>query len=304
MPRYTHRQQMLSTAVVAKIAEQVHNEETPKLIKRNYLFGNYDTNTNHWRPFAAPPNVDLISWDNAKIFCMTDLRQVDNQTIPTQLVANNDLSMRDEAIQAGQDGANMVAPTVQLQTGRRTGNAIKVHALSCVLRLRATRINNSDYAEHVKFKYGFYQWTKITPTGYIDNNTVPDISTLIKWKPQGYSNQLDNLQSVAGTQGIPYATQNLQMIMDSEKTKKLAQGEATLRFSNFNNIVNLKTVRIYHELKEPIVIQYNPTSQTGREVQGPGKIYFAIQSDLPNLETADYEAKCYGITKLYYSNVE
>lgn len=299
MPKYTNRQQLISTRTIADIAKQVHHEEEPKLIKRSYLFGQYDSNTNLWRDFAVPN--DQITW-NGRIFCCTDMRQVDNQTVPTQIVGNNPDTMRDETIQAAQDGANMVAPKVQLQTGRRTSNAIKVHGLSVTLRLRATRTANNDYCEHIKFKYGFYTWRKITATGHIDNATVPNINTLIKWKPQGYSSNLDNLQSVPGYQGIPYATQNLDMLMNSEKSTRLIQGETTMRFSNFNGIVNMKTVNLYKEFKDPIVIQYDPTSQTGREVLNQ-KIYFGIQSDLPQLQATDFLPRCYGIVKVYYTNI-
>lgn len=70
MPRYTNRQQLLSTKTVARIAEQVHNEEIEKLIFRKYLFTIYDPYDNLFQ--GSQP----IDWEGA-IVNMADLRKSD-----------------------------------------------------------------------------------------------------------------------------------------------------------------------------------------------------------------------------------
>lgn len=303
MPKYTHRQQLISTKTIAEIARQVHDEETDKLIKRDYLFGDYDAEQNLWSAFV-PPNVvdDKVYW-SGRVVCMTNFRKVDNQTRTNIAVVNDVQTMRNETTQALEDGQNVVAPDVPLQTGRRTSNSILIHAVSAVIKLKAIRTNEDPefYSEHVKFKYGFYTFRKIDPNGFIDWATEPGIRSLIKWKPQGYSNSLDNLTSIIGYQGMPFATVNLEMLMNSEKTRKLVQDDFTLRFSNFNNIPNIKTVRIYKTFKDPIEINFDPKSQTGREVLNQ-KVFFAIQSDMPAALSEFYEPRAQVITKVYYTN--
>lgn len=299
-PKYTSRQQLISTRTIANIARQVHQEEIDKLIKRNFLFGEYNPSLNLWTNLAFPPQ---IGWAGA-VVCLSNFRQVDNQTVPNLAVLNDPSTMINETTQALQDGANVVAPIVPIQTGRRTGDIILVHGVSAVLRLRAVRNGDSNYMEHVKFKYGFYTWRKITAQGFIDNTIEPDCRALIKWKPQGYSSSLDNLQELINYQGIPYATENLNMQMNSEVSHSLCTGSTTLRYSNFNGIVNLKTVRLYKKFKTPIEIQFKPgDNQTGQKVLNK-KLYFAIQTDAPDDVDIEhlYQPFAQVITKLYYTN--
>lgn len=300
MPRYTNRQQLLSTQTVADIAKEVHHDETPKLINRQYLFADYDPRSNLWTRFT--PISEIVDWDTTnKQVCVSNIRHVDMATVPNIPVADNPETMRDEQKQAAADGPNVIMPIFPMN-GRRSSDTVAVYAVSALVRLRAVRINPNIYQDKVTFKFGFYSWTKIDASGHLDNLTNPDIQTLVKWQPQGYSSQLDDLQAGANYQGIPYATRNLDMLMNSEKVRVLAQKEETVNISSIEGSVNMRVVRIYKEFKDPIIIKYDPNDQEGFKHLNQ-KLYFAIRSDLPNLITADIEPLANVCTKLYYTDV-
>lgn len=300
MPRYTNRQQLLSTQTVADIAKEVHHDETPKLINRQYLFADYDPRTNLWTRFNA--GSEVVDWDTTdRLVCVSNIRHVDMATVPNQAVADNPETMRDEQAQALADGPNMIMPLFPMN-GRRSSDTVAVYAVSALVRLRAVRINPNIYQDKVTFKFGFYSWTKIDATGHLDNNTNPNIQTLVKWLPQGYSSQLDDLTAGANYQGIPYATRNLDMLMNSEKVKVLTQKEEIVNISSIEGSVNMRVVRLYKEFKDPIILKYDPNDQQGFKHLNQ-KLYFAIRSDIPNLITADIEPLANVCTKLYYTDV-
>lgn len=302
MPKYTYRQQLLSTKTVAKIAKQVHNDEVQKLIKRQYLFSAYNPNTNLWR--ELDPLSEIVPWASPdKMVCISILRQVDNATNTNLAVVDDPNTMRNEATQALSDGINVVAPEFPLQMGRRTSDTINVYAVSALVRLRVVRDQPSTYTDKVKFRFGFYTWTKIDSSGYLDNTNDPDITSLVKWLPFGYSSQLDNVEAGVNYQGIPYATKNLNMIMNSEKVRTLVEKEITLNISSIQGSVNATVVRLYKEFKNPIKIQYDSlNNQDGRKHLNQ-KIYFAIRSDVPQIITQEsIEPRCQVCTKMYYTN--
>lgn len=299
MPNYTHRQQLLSTQTVADIAKQVHHAETPKLIHRQYLYSSYDPNTNLWTELQ--PGSEIVDWESDKSVCVSEIRHTDMSTIPNVPVADNPETARNEQLQGAQDGVNVIMPSVPM-SGRRSSDTVAIYAVSALVRLRAVRINANIYQDKVKFKFGFYTWTKIDATGVLDNTNNPDIRTLVKWKPQGYSAILDDLTAVANYQGIPYASQNLEMLMNSEKVRVLAERQETVNISSIEGSVNMRTVRLYKEFKDPIIIKYDPASQSGATHLNT-KVYFSIRSELPNILTADIEPLCQVCTKVYYKDV-
>lgn len=302
MPKYTNRQQLISTQTIADIAKQVHHEETPKLIKRQYLFSEYDPSTNLWTEQVT--SSEIVSWDDsAKVVCLSNMRMVDQVTQVNQAVVDDPETMRNEAAQALEDGFNVLAPDKELQMGRRTNDAINVYAVSALVRLRTVRDQPGNYTDSVTFRFGFYTWRKITNTGLLDNTAIPDIKSLVKWKPFGYSAQLDNITAGANYQGIPYATENLAMIMNSEKVRVLAEKEVTLNISSIQGSVNEKVIRLYKEFKNPIPIQYEPSSQDG-SVHLNQKIFFAIRSNIPlSITESQIEPRAQVCTKLFYTNL-
>lgn len=306
MPRYTHRQQLISTKTIAKIAKQVHEDEEDKLIKRNYLFGVYNPRTNIWANLPAPP---FIYWENGRIVCLSDFRIMDNATVLNAPVPDDPDTMKDEAVQQAQDGPNVIAPITQLQSGKRLSDTIKIHAVSALVRLKVNYIQQElgnvlipAYTDSVQFRYGFYTYRKVDPNGVFNNAQVPNIFSLTKWKPFGYSAQLDNLTANINNAGIPYATRNLKMLLENEKITTLSKGKTNVRISGFNSFPNVKTVRIYHKLKKPIEIMYHPDNQSGSDVLNQ-KLYFAIQSDVSQTLGQSIFPEAQVCTKLHYTNV-
>lgn len=306
MPKYTHRQQLISTKTIAKIAKQVHEEEIDKLIKRNYLFGEYNPRTNLWTNLANPP---FCYWETGRIVCLSDFRIQDNETVPNVPVANNDDTMRNEMIQGGQDGPNVIAPDTQLQTGKRLSGTVRIHAVSALIRMKVNYIQQQigtvllpAYTDSVQFRYGFFTHRKLDPNGVFNNAVQPDILSLLKWRPFGYSSQLDNLTANVNDAGIPYATRNLQMLLENDKIVTLTKDKTNVRISGFNSFPNVVVKRIYHKLKKPIDIMFHPDNQSGSEVLNQ-KLYFACQTDISQqLNTAIFpEIQC--CTKLHYTNV-
>lgn len=220
-------------------------------------------------------------------------------------VVNNPDTMRNEATQALEDGTNVIAPVFTLN-GRRSSDMVNIHAVSAIVRLHVIRNPDLEddvtYTDRIKFKFGFYTWTKINANGFLDETDLPDIRTLIKWLPVGYSNQLDNLE--AGImQGLPYATRNLNMIMNSEKVRKLVEKDITVKVPRgAPNVPEYRQIRIYKEFKDPIQIQYDPLSQDGSDTVNL-KLFFAIRSDLPTSILTQIEPNAQICTKVYYSNV-
>lgn len=306
MPRYTNRQQLLSTKTVAEIAEQVHNAEQPKLIKRQFVFGSFDPLKNLWA--QLPDETDICPYEYSdlalfepRITCISTLRIVDNATVPNAGSTDNPVTMRDESIQAAEDGTNVIAPVYQLQGGKRLSDQVLVHALSAIVRLRVVRTAADIYTDKVTFKFGFYQWTKIDAVGYLDAGAVPDIKTICKWQPIGFSNQLDNLKVLGPIQGLPYATENLNMILNSEKVRTLVEKTVTLNVSSIQGSVNCRLINMYKEFKDAIKIMYSPRDQTG-QTHLNHKIFFACRSNLPGIQTANIEPRLMACTKMYYSN--
>lgn len=295
-----------STKTVAQIAKQIHEAEEPKLIHRLYLFGQYNAVTNLWEDLD--PIVSLIDWDtNARIVDVCQILKSDIATIPLAalLPANNPLTARNELEQATFDMTNMLTPQFTLN-GKRSSDRIKICALSALVRLQVERAHdsNSVYTDKVKFRFGFYKWTKITATGELDN-TLPNIKSLVKWQPFGYSAQLDNQITAAHApqgQGMPYATENLNMIMNSERCRTLVEKEVTLHVSSIKGAVNEKIVRIYKKI-DMEDLHYVPNNVTGEETLNY-KVFFAIRADTPNYITGDIGPRCFACVKNYYQNVQ
>lgn len=305
MPKYTYRQQMLSTRVVADIARQVNEEMIDKLIDRRYLFGKYNPNDNLWLDLNGEAS-DTIGWEG-HIEELSDIRKTDTVTVTNDAVVDDPDTARNETQQAEEDGFNVLVPTAPMH-GRRSSDQINVYALSALLRL-AVVPSLSDIPEsnkdelindQVRFKYGFYLWRKITSEGILDDE-LPDIKTLIKWKPFGYSAQLDNIVGDADDHGIPYATKNLEMLLNSEHVRCLAKGDCTIHVPNAGNAFNIRTKRIYHKLKTPISINYVPDNIEGDKTTN-FKLFFAIQTDVPTAHLDFLEPRAQACTKVYYTS--
>lgn len=270
-----------------------------KLIKRDYLFHQYNPVENSFVGFAP------ITWRGI-VQHLTDIRQVDIATIGNAAVADDpNTGNIDEEKQALADGTNVLMPQFTVN-GRRIGNSVLIYGLSALLRLNVIRAIASDattpfFKDMVKFKYGFYTWRKITATGYLDNNDTPRCTQLIQWKPFGYSHQLDNLLAGANNNGQILATQNLNMLLNSEKVRCLAKGECVIPISSLVGADNVRTKRIYKELSTPIEIMYEPLSQDGSHILNQ-KIYFAIQSDMDLQTAARLRPLAQVVTKLYYTS--
>lgn len=297
MPKYTNRQQLLSTRTVANIAEQVHNKELDKLISRKYLYTQYDPYDNLF--IGSQP----IDWEG-NIVRMYNIRKTDNATVANTVVVNDPDTMRNETTQAAEDGANIIAP-IYTMNGHRLGDIINVHAVSALVRIHVVRNESNEipvsYTDRVKLRFGFYLYRKVTANGILDSTNIPDIRSVVKWNPFGYSSKLDNLE--AGVQqGLPYATRNLAMLMNSEKTTKLIEKEVTVKVPlGPVNVPEYRQYRIYKEFKDPIEIQYSPLSQDGDDVLNH-QLFWAIRSDLPTAIKTQIYPNVQVCTKIYYSN--
>lgn len=306
MPRYnyTHRQQLISTQTIADIAKQVHEAETPKLIHRLYLFGRYDPDDNLWTALPAGGEPALVDWyDNSKIVDICRIMKMDIATRPRAGPADNPQTARNEAQQAGFDNPNLLSSQFT-DNGKRRGNAIKIYALSALVRLSVFTNIPQHYTDKVTFRMGFYKYTSITANGILDNADTPDIKTLVKWKPFGYSAQLDNLDAAAAAgqnQGMPFASENLEMLLTSAKVQKLAEREISINISSTDGITNVRTVRMFRDLDiDPL--QFAPDDINGIDTTN-FKIFFAIRSDLPNALTGFTLPECMACVKVHYTNV-
>lgn len=311
MPRnkYTWREQMLSTKTVANIARQVHEEETPKIIHRMYLFGKYDAVFNLWEQLGDA-DTSLIDWStNAKIVDVCAIKKLDvaTENIATSggNIPDNELTARNELQQSVLDNPNLLHFRAGLNNGR-ISDKIKIHGLSALVRLTISRIGDTEYTDKVTFRFGFYKCTKIGADGTLDNTYQPDIKSLVKWKPFGYSAQLDNIATAVGTyqsQGQPYATENLNMLLNSEKIQTLAEREVTMHLSSTNNVINQKVIRMYQKINIED-LQYNPTKIVGNQPNTLNyRIFFAIRADTPYEVTDVIQPRAVACVKVHYSNV-
>lgn len=308
MPKLTYRQQLLSTKTVASIARDVHKQETPKLIKRQYLYGAYNPRSNEWTHLPVggtiDPNSDIIDFDTIDSqVCLSEMRIQDISTQTNNFVADDPDTMRNETLQAAADGPNVLAPQFALN-GKRLTDQIEIHALSIFARLRVVRVAASIYTDKVTFKFGVYTWRKIDANGYLDDVTTPDVKSICKWLPIGYSAQLDNLNAGMNFLGIPYAVQNLNMILNNEKVKTLFEKEVTINVSSIVGSVNCKELSFYHELKNAVKIMYDPSAanQDGARHLNQ-KVIFAVRSNCPSTQMNIIQPRAMFCTKLYYTNI-
>lgn len=308
MPRrykYTHREQLLSTKTVAKIAKQVHEAETPKLILRNYLFCRYDPAENLFLPGATVLDNALVGW-SGRVVALTDyVFKQDVKAIATMVVLDDPDTAVDEALRNAGAGVNVVAPYIT-SDGYRTNDRITIRAVSALIKLSAQDISEDDNIpiqpyDTVTYKYGFFTYRKIDAQGFLDVTDIPNCHSCIKWRPFGYSAQLDNEVHPAAYMGVQHATTNLDMLLNSEKVKTIARGEITIRVSGMKKISS-KTVRLYKGGLD-IPIKYTTLSQDGNDVLNQ-KLLFCIQSDIPDdhINTPFIRPYAFVCTKVWYED--
>lgn len=256
----------INTAVevrMQEIAEKTVNDNIQVLTKRNYLFCNYDKDTNEFS--VMEPRQDLMDW-TGKVFPVS-IPKSDIVTILNDPPDENPLSMELEADNG--NGFNQLMVDKQVD-GRRNGEVIYVRSLSAQIRTRSFQLSDTDINvfQTIKVKYAFVLWT--APEGIIDDPAIPGPTAieLLRLNPWGYKKTLDH---------------ELNKVFNGQKSRVLCQGETTLNVKNDQTSERYST--IYKKFKKPIMIQYEVDDQNGE--YSDKKIYFVVRSTVPAHEDYD-----------------
>lgn len=293
------RKAVLSSTAVAKIARkvarvQIHQDRVT-LVKRQWWFGDYDSDLNLFTGGLDVSNSGLI-------VPLTNIRILDLDTLVPQPVTPLQYEVNPTPPYSGN---TITMPTMTIQ-GSRTGNEVKISGFKIKLRVVLKKVPPADdpasgapdYLQNVgpfllsrmRFYYKIFYLTKPF--------TGPDQPPSSAWKPDiekclpapkswGFSRALDIQEQ-----------QEIQHL----KLKTLASGSFSMSYSQEKQ--RTKMLTISRRLKRCLKIVYDPRSQDGTNTHF-GKIYMALRTDVPfdvnqALLFADYYPKVWGVSKLYY----
>lgn len=270
--------------IAKKVAQRLDEQNRITLCKRNYLFGDYEAESNR---FGIG---DDIAWEG-KVVELSNIRPVDVDFRTTAVQADDPDTMVDESVAIG-DASGTGYPTLGLQ-GRRRGLQVKVVGGDFNLRALVSQLDvdtgGSDLCPKVKIKFGLYAWSAAgmeTADPLTGDFPEPDAKALCRLPTFGYTKELDLVESALGLR---------------QKIRKLCEGFLVID----HKIQQRSEVRkkISFKLARPLMIEFDGQDQTGQIVKN-WKIFACIRSDVPaDTQTVDYSANrpvVNAVTRLFY----
>lgn len=292
------KKKVLTVSKVARIARsvarlQVHQDQIT-LIKRQFWFGDYDSDMNIF--------TGGFSLSNAGVTVpLTNIRMLDTNMVVAAPVIPlaHEVNPQDPAV-----GNVIGMPTTTIH-GYRTGNEVRISGFRIQLRVRQRKVPPADdpqtgvpdYLQNVgpflltrlKFYYKvFYLTQPFTGPDAQSGTYVPDIEkTLPSPKSWGFSPSLDIMEE-----------QEIQHL----KIRTLAKGSFGMTYSADKQ--RDRKLTISRKLKKCLKVQFDPRDQAGTNPHF-GKIYLALRTDVPfdvNQVTlfSDYYPQIWACTKLFY----
>lgn len=266
--------------VIAKVADMRIQRAQIRLIKRNFIFSQYDPLTN----FHI--GGQKITWDGS-VIPLSRIPLVDVETVPAQIGTDIPETELNES-QAGQGvggdiGLSHGGPDAAAH-GYRTGDQIKVSAFSINLRAWIPKLEDGDVGNN--YDNTLVYWSLVS----VREESVTHVSS---WEPQakevmpirswGYSSLLD-LREASESNNMKYRT--------------FAKGTVCLRPSTARcSQVNTKK---YVAFKKPLLLGYQPGDQTGM-YPTKAALFLVLRSNMPTAFVNE-QATVSAVTKLYYVN--
>lgn len=291
------RQQLLSVDTVEKVAKQVvqnsQNQTRLTLIKRNFISGRPDPDTNH-----MPEDEFLRPHFGGTVVYISNIRKQDQATQIVVPAPNDPLTAENET-DIGVVGTNLIAPRTTLHS-QRTVNDVKLTGVSVQIRAKCHDLFPRSTANTpvdmlypiIKVKYAIVlaRWNGMEGLQQLPDGSQgwykPNADQLLRLNPLGYSKILD---------------QTKEAYFSSLKVKRLVDGEFTLKPNT--TYIDQKEVSKYIRFPKPILLSYDPTDQIGFGAT-KWKCYFVIKSNIPPPNVAEqYERQIPDVlacTKLFY----
>lgn len=276
--RNKNRQQLLSVNTIERIAERIHKTEASKerinLVKRNYLYSSYVPEDNYWADTVAPAGgfadetYTQIDY-TGRVTELSNIAQVDVNFL-TNAPQNDDPmtgNVDEKSDDEDADGSGQGAPTESMN-GRRLHAQIKISAVSAFLRVRSL-LMDADYDQYasISIRYAFVLW-KNDGMNIADGSgdfPKPTAKQLLQFNAIGFHRQLD--ASIVEAE-------------DTQKIRVLCRGECSLTQTTLKTVEFTK--RLFKKFDDPIIINYEPTSQNGQKTAGDlWKLYFVCRSNIP-----------------------
>lgn len=254
-----------------EIARQEIRKNRLNLVKRNYLFGEYDPEHNE---FADGLQIDFTG-------LVVPLSQIGlNDAAAIVNVPPTDIPETMEDENADGDGVNQVAE-IQTRHGRRTTDSIKLTGASLDVRVKYVKDTTAetDY-DQVEVRYAILA-LKVRSTDAGVAFVDPPARRLLEWNPFGYSPALDTV---------------LNQEMSEDIVKVICKGKT---FVTANEMyTDIKFDNIYKRLNTPLTLNFAPGDQNGTTPLR-WRIYAVFRSSVP-AALDDYQPIVHAAAKLYY----
>lgn len=282
---------------------EIANSNRVSLISRKYLFGTFDVENNFIYSFG---DISRNNW-GGRVVELSNLPKTD-VNFPTNIPEiSDDVETTNINEALGDQAGAQKGMILHTKNGRRSGDHVKINGITVSLfiqsmatnRTQSLQFENDEYKptelpNEQLYCYTRIRWAIVSVRSDLiiaDPNYEPAANRLIKWNTIGFSNRLDTLAE--------NETSNL-------KVKTLLTGSVSIR--NELNNHNCKQVNRYVKFDNPLLIQYTPVSQTGKEVV-KSKLYFVLRTNIPDhtdvagvsLDRLEYAYPgIFAITKLHY----
>lgn len=292
--------------LIEKVAERIAKKEAKKaqivLIKRNYVFAQFDPRKNLWSQLEDPSTNQPIPFKRVDyqgcLWCINrNIIMLDHSTNQSGN-AVQDIQTQEDEVADGNVGTNLIAPAFISSHGRRHGHLIKLHSLSITLRITFDQQERDDdeyldddnegnsFYNRCELRYAIVR-VKVTDQVQedIDNNSELTAEDIFTWDYIGYSSKLDKTE---------------QEIRKRYVKKTLARGRMFINYSRNNSFE--RTVRLFHKFKNPQIINYEEGDWQGMKPKNY-RYYLVARSNAPSDNNLSDKLKpiIMACTKMYYT---
>lgn len=245
------------------------------LIKRNFLFEEYDTLTNIFTPL--PLAVNEITFAGTVVE-LSNIQKVDVDIVANAPMADIPYTAENENLDGDGIAQGM---TVQTTHGRRFSSSVMLSGVSLEVVARLNYGNSAaDLYDGVQLRYAIVAWKSPVMNTV---STTPSPELALPWHPFGWSSKLD----------VDERREE-----DEEKIYTLCKGSIFL--GQRADKSNRKKDKIYKKLSRPLRLDFEDDDQNGQKPTN-WKICAVFRSSIPNGATFDrYTPRVAACSKLYY----
>lgn len=276
--RVSSRREIVSIA--KKVAQQLDEKNRITLVKRNYLWADYEAESNR---FGAG---EYATWVG-RVVELSNIRTYDSDFKTTVVQIDDPDTQMDESAPAGEI-SGVGFPTVGVQ-GRRFGQQVKI--VGGDMHMRAlfpeAELSGDNLCPKVKLIFGIYAWS--SPNMDLSSQQIfpkPDAKALCRLPTFGYTKVLDRDENA---------------LRLNQKVRKLCEGTMIVQLDILQRREKRKFISF--KLPEPLLLDYSALDQTGQACK-TWKIFACVRSDTPvstaSIDYTEYQPIVGAVTRLFY----